>query len=132
MSNKYDSNEFSLDKIYRKRYLKSCHFNDLTPDDLIKKVKEIKETVKKHKYENVKISVDAYEYDEGNVGAAIVVCGYSMETDEEYKTRLTVNLRIIEKSKKSWEDKADYFTGTGEGTWQDLVNKYTTVINKLK
>ena len=131
MSDKYDSsNEFSLDRIYRKRHLKTCYFNDMTPDDLIKNVTELKESVKEFGYENVKISVDTYDYGDG-VSTGVEAYGYSMETDDEYKTRLKNHFQIVKKNKKTWEERTEYFTGTGKGTWQDLVDRYTIAINKL-
>lgn len=136
MDDKYNSiNEMSLERIYRKRSLKTIYFKDYTPDEVIEKINEIKSIAVEKGYENLRIgfSPPELECDEDmNYFSSISSYAYSLETDEEYKARLTVHYRILEKNKKSWEDRSAFYKGIGKGSYTDLADKYTQAINNIK
>lgn len=132
MNSESELNTLAFNRICRKRHLKTCYFNDMSPDELIKKIEEIKESAKNLGYVNVNVSVDAYDYHDENTSAGIVAYGFSLETDDEYKSRLSANIATLKNNKKRWEDKSDFYNGTDPGNWKELIDNYTSAINSIK
>lgn len=131
MKKEYNTDEGSLERIYKRKYFKTIYINDITPDEVIARMEEIKKLAESEKYERVVVYADVEETDDRGPFSYIRASGMILESDEEYRERLKRMVLILERNKQLWKDKSDFYNGTGEGCWADKVKKYKDIIDKI-
>lgn len=88
MKKEYNTDETSLERIYKRKYFKTIYIDDITPDEVIEKMEEIKKLAKSEKYENVVVYADVEETEQG-ASSYIRASGMILESDEEYTDKLS-------------------------------------------
>ena len=129
----YNTNPTSLDRIYVRTHISTIYFSYKTPDEIIDIMERIKRISEEKKYKDVQIYSDSEDnFDgEGHRRTYIGAQGYRLETDKEYKSRLSSILATLEKSKRDWESRKEFFYGEYDGSWTDKTFKYKTIIDAL-
>lgn len=87
----YDTNPTSLNRIYVRTHISTVYFDYKTPDEVIDMMERVKRISAEKKCEDVQVYSDSEDnYDgEGNSRTYIGAQGYRLETDKEYKDRLS-------------------------------------------
>lgn len=131
MKKVYNTDETSLERIWKIKYIKTFYFDSKTPDEIIEMMEEVKEISRDNGYTDVVIFADVEQsydgHDRGYIGAKAMV----LETDAEYKDRLKRMVLVLEKHKKLWEEKSDFYNGTGKDCWSDKMSQYNEAIKKI-
>lgn len=135
-----NTNIYEVERCWVHKSISTLWFNDNDQDTensidaTILFLEQSKKAVKESGYENVVVVPSQEEGDENNLSNSyIIVMGWRLETDNEYKNRLVNLLQTETTAKFSFDQRSNYFTKSTDlfGTpHQQRVGKIQNILEK--
>ena len=137
MKNEYNTDEHSLNRIYKKVTFSSVSLDRPTGTSKEQTILDFITRARKIAKENNIVGYDIMpDYDEGDCDNLpdFELCaeGYRLETDEEYKNRLKWNLSHLKTGYENWRSKQSYYNDNTPNGYQSKYDQLLDIIGQIE